>query len=129
MTEHKSVVLLVDDKEENLFSLENILMELPCEIITAQSGRKALEIMQQQPIACVLLDVQMPEMNGFEVAETMKQDETLSRIPIIFVTAVELSVEKAREAYDLGAECYLTKPLDIGEVRNKVTCYCQDDSG
>jgi len=121
----KPTILLVDDHEENLFSLKNILDESSYDIMTALSAEAGWEILKEHKIACILLDVHMPNMNGFELAAKMRDDEELSAIPIIFVTAVEIGSEKSKKGYDLGALDYLIKPLNPNLVRTKVDLYCQ----
>jgi|TARA_R110000868_G_scaffold138770_1_gene353161 DNA-binding response OmpR family regulator len=125
MSKIKPVILLVDDKEENLFSLKNILMDEDCEILTALSAKKGLDILRAQEIACLFLDVHMPEMNGFDMAKIIREDTKINMTPIVFVTAVELGSDKVKRGYDLGALDYLIKPLNPNLVRAKVDLYCQ----
>lgn len=125
MTEIMPTILLVDDKEENLFSLKNILMDSGCEILTALSAEEGLKFLRKQEIACLLLDVHMPNINGFEMAQQIRNDEKLKDTPIVFVTAVELGSDKIKTGYDLGALDYLIKPLNPNLVRAKVDLYCQ----
>lgn len=125
MSDLKPVVLLVDDKKENLFSLKNILMEIDCDILTALSAKEGLKILRSHSIACILLDVHMPEMNGFDMAKAIRQDKKLQDTPIVFVTAVEFGSKQVKKGYDLGALDYLIKPLNPNLVRNKVALYCQ----
>ena len=125
MTDIKPVILLVDDKEENIFSLKNILMDSDCKILTALSADEGMKILRQESIACLLLDVHMPKVNGFEMAQQIRNDEKLKDTPIVFVTAVELGSDKVKRGYDLGALDYLIKPLNPNLVRTKVDLYCQ----
>lgn len=125
MTKITPTILLIDDKQENLFSLKNILTELECEILTALSAKEGLKILHVQEIACLLLDVHMPEMNGFEMVQIIRNDKQLKNIPVVFVTAVEFGREQVKKGYDLGAIDYLIKPLNPNLVRNKVALYCQ----
>ena len=121
----KPNVLLVDDKEENLFSLKNILMDTNCEILTAISADDGMKILKTKPVACLLLDVHMPDKNGFEMLEEIRNDDVLKELPVVFVTAVEFGADKAKRGYDLGAMDYLTKPLNPNLVRAKVDLFCQ----
>lgn len=125
MNDEKPPVLLIDDKEENLFSLKSILSDSNCHVLTALSGRKGLSLLKSNNVACILLDVHMPEMDGFEVAANVKKNPRTKHIPIIFVTAIEISIEKVKQGYDSGALDYLIKPLSPNLVRSKVELYCQ----
>jgi DNA-binding response OmpR family regulator len=125
MTDTRPVILLVDDKEENLFSLENILMDSDCEIFKALSADEGMKVLREKEVACLLLDVHMPKKNGFEMAQEIRADEGLKDTPIVFVTAVELGSDKVKRGYDLGALDYLIKPLNPNLVRAKVDLYCQ----
>lgn len=125
MDNTKPAVLLVDDKEENIFSLKNILIDSDCTILTALSAAEGMDILKKESIACLLLDVHMPKVNGFEMAQQIRSDEKLKDTPIVFVTAVELGSDKVKRGYDLGALDYLIKPLNPNLVRTKVDLYCQ----
>ncbi|MBF0574003.1 MAG: response regulator, partial [Desulfamplus sp.] len=83
----KPKILIVDDIPENLFALEKILSKLDAQIIRASSGNEALALILDNEFALIILDVQMPEMDGYEVAEILKSNEKTENIPIIFVTA------------------------------------------
>lgn len=113
-------LLLVDDHEENLVALRAILASPEYRLVSATSGEQALAALLEQDFAVVLLDVVMPKMSGFEVANHMKQLERTRRIPILFLTAVATDVSQIYEAYAIGAVDYLIKPLDVRAVRAKV---------
>ena len=81
-------ILVVDDREENLFAMEKILKTLGCEIYKAHSGYEAMSFTLRHDFALILLDVNMPEMNGFELAEILRGHKKTKLIPIIFVTAI-----------------------------------------
>lgn len=121
----KATILLVDDKEENLFSLKNILIDCDCDILTATSAKEGLNVLRNTDIACLLLDVHMPEMTGFQMAQIIRDDKALKDTNIVFVTAVEFGSDKVKMGYDLGALDYLVKPLNPNLVRAKVDLYCQ----
>ena len=125
MTDITPMVLLVDDREENLFSLKNILMNSDCEIITALFADEGMKVLNKKEVACLLLDVHMPIVNGFEMAQQIRNNDKIKDTPIVFVTAVELGSDKVRRGYDLGALDYLIKPLNPNLVRTKVDLYCQ----
>ena len=118
-------ILLVDDRAENLLSLEGILEDLPVNIIKATSGNESLSLMLEYDFAVVLLDVQMPDMNGFEVAELMRSLERTRLIPIIFVTAINKDQHHVFNGYDKGAVDYMFKPLDPDIIRNKVNVFVE----
>ena len=122
-TENTINILIVDDKPENLISLENILQEKDVNIYKAQSGIEALELLLVHGFALAILDVQMPEMNGFELAELMRGKEKTKSIPIIFVTAGAIDAQHTFMGYDAGAVDFLYKPLDIRIVKSKVKVF------
>ena len=113
-------LLLVDDQPANLVSLEAVL---ECEgrtLLKAHSGQDALKILLKEDISLVLLDVQMPGMDGFEVAELMRQRKDTQTIPIIFVTAISKEKKYVFKGYQAGAVDYLFKPLDPLILTSKV---------
>lgn len=114
-------LLLVDDRQENLLALTALLDQPDYRCVTARSGRQALSILlDDQDFAVVLLDVQMPEMSGFEVARLMRQHERTRRIPIIFVTAAYQDLHDVHRGYGLEAIDYLLKPVDEVVLKSKV---------
>ncbi len=117
--EHPNI-LLVDDKIENLLALEVILKEFECNLIRATSGQQALRHVLEHEFALVLLDVQMPGMDGFEVAELMKSRQESKDIPIIFITAISKEHEYVMKGFDVGAVNYMYKPVDPDKLRSKV---------
>ena len=121
--EKKVNVLLVDDKMENLFALEKMLAEEDRVFHKATSGKIGLKLALNNDIALVLLDVQMPEMDGFEVARLLKSNPKTKNIPIIFVTAISKEIKYVLEGYDSGGIDYLFKPLDIEITRAKVNTF------
>ncbi|OJY26471.1 MAG: hypothetical protein BGO98_39730 [Myxococcales bacterium 68-20] len=116
-------ILLVDDHEENLVALRAILASPEYRLVSVTSGEEALSALLRDEFALVLLDVVMPKMSGFEVANHMKQLERTRRIPIVFLTAVATDIEQIYEAYSIGAVDYLIKPLDTRAVRAKVAVF------
>ncbi len=117
--------LLVDDLEENLLVLTALLRRDGLELLQARSGREALELMLQHEFALALLDVQMPEMDGFELAELMRGSERTRRIPIIFVTAGEHDRRRIFRGYDSGAVDFLHKPIEPRVLVNKAEVFFQ----
>ena len=104
-------ILIVDDRSENLLVLESILEPLSENIVKASSGNEALGLLFDYDFAVALIDVQMPDMDGFEVAEIMRSSERTCHIPIIFVTALSTEQKHIFKGYDSGAVDYLFKPI------------------
>jgi PAS domain S-box-containing protein len=116
-------LLLVDDRPANLLALQAIL-ELPgYRLVNASSGPEALEKVAREDFALILLDVAMPEMTGFDVADRLKKDERTRSIPILFLTAVATGLDEIYRAYKIGAVDYLIKPLNVDAVRSKVAVF------
>ena len=118
-------ILVVDDRLENLTAMVRLLERPDLEIMTAASGNEALALMLGEDLALVLLDVQMPGMNGFEVAELMRRNERTSRVPIIFVTAINKERRQIFTGYEAGAVDYLFKPVDPFILRAKVAVFLE----
>jgi signal transduction histidine kinase len=116
-------VLLVDDLQENLVALEALIRQPGRRIFTARSGEQALSLMLEHPFALAILDVQMPVMNGFELAELMRGTERTRGIPIVFVSAGGRELNYAFRGYESGAVDFLYKPLDPHAVRSKVNVF------
>jgi signal transduction histidine kinase len=113
-------LLLVDDQPANLAALEAILADLGQNLVRARSGQEALRHLLQQDFAAILLDVRMPDLDGFETAELVRGRERSRYTPIIFLTAYEGGEFPVRKAYSLGAVDYLVKPLVPEILRAKV---------
>ena len=122
---YKTNILLVDDRPENLLSLEALLQEPDLNIIKATSGNEALSLMLEHNFALVLLDVQMPDMDGFETAELMRSSERTKYVPIIFVTAINKEEKHVFKGYQTGAVDYLFKPLDQDILKGKVKVFLE----
>jgi len=116
-------VLAVDDRKENLLALEAILQGLPIEVHTVTSGEDALKRLLIDDYAVILLDAQMPGMDGFETAEQIKNREKTRHIPILFLTAVDYDAHLAFRGYQAGAVDYLTKPFDPWILRSKIKVF------
>lgn len=116
-------ILIVDDRKENLLATERVLRHLDAGILTANSGSEALSLVLRHRFALVLLDVQMPEMDGFETAMLMQDHESVRGIPIIFVTAISKEERYANQAAELGAVDYIFKPINPEILRSKVKVY------
>jgi two-component system sensor histidine kinase/response regulator len=118
-------ILVVDDRNENLFAMENILKVLDCEIYKAHSGNEALSLTLRHDFALILLDVNMPEMDGFELAELLRSNEETAQIPIIFVTAINKEDKSVFKGYESGAVDYLFKPVDTDILLSKVKVFLE----
>ena len=118
-------VLLVDDRPENLLSLEELLAGQGYELVKALSGNEALRLMLKQDFALVLLDVQMPQMDGFETAELMRANPKTRHIPIIFITAGMKDLKFQFKGYDAGAVDYLAKPIEPIFLQSKVRVFAE----
>ena len=118
-------VLLVDDLRENLVALEALIRQPGRRIFTARSGEQALSLMLEHPFALAILDVQMPSMNGFELAELMRGTDRTRAIPIVFVSAAGRELDYAFQGYESGAVDFLYKPLDPHAVRSKVNVFVE----
>jgi PAS domain S-box-containing protein len=116
----KPKVLLVDDRNDNLVAMQAVLAPLDCGVATASSGEEALKALLQDDYAVILLDVQMPGLDGFETARLIKARERTRDIPIIFVTAISTEQPHIHKGYAAGAVDYLFKPYDPEVLRAKV---------
>jgi PAS domain S-box-containing protein len=121
--EPRASILAVDDRPENLFALEAILEPLGHTVVRANSGEEALRQVLQQDFACILLDVQMPGMNGFETAQLIKSRERSRLTPIIFLTAISKDEAFIFEGYSVGAVDYMFKPFNPDILRSKVAVF------
>src|SRR6185369_14834193 len=113
-------VLLVDDRPENLLVMETILEDLGEKVICATSAREALRFLLTEDVALILLDVQMPGLNGFEFAELVRERERTQHTPIIFVSATSRDEQYVFKGYSLGAVDYITKPFEPEILKSKV---------
>jgi PAS domain S-box-containing protein len=120
-----AAVLLVDDREENLLALEAVLEPTGCRLVSARSGDGALRALLKDDFAVILLDVQMPGLDGFETAELIRARERSRSVPIIFVTAISKERHHVFRGYEAGAVDYLFKPLDPMVLRSKVEVFVE----
>jgi two-component system sensor histidine kinase/response regulator len=120
----KFTILLVDDRMENLLSLEQMLLAENRVFIQATSGNEALkQVLKNEDIGLIMLDVQMPDMDGFEVARLLKANPKTKDISIIFVTAINKEESHVLKGFEKGGVDYLSKPLDINVTRAKVDVF------
>ncbi|WP_423600427.1 hybrid sensor histidine kinase/response regulator [Roseateles sp. MS654] len=122
MTDQISV-LVVDDKPQNLLAMKALLADSGLEVLTAESGPAALELLLTQDVMLALLDVQMPGMDGFALAELMRGAERTRHVPIIFLTAGSQEGQRSFKGYEAGAVDFIYKPVDAHVLRSKVAVF------
>ena len=125
MSDGRANLLLVDDREENLLALEAILEPLGHRLVSVTASSDALKELLREDFACILLDVQMPEIDGFELATLIKQRKRSQHIPIIFVTALSKDEKLVYRGYSVGAVDYIFKPIDPDVLRSKVSVFVE----
>jgi two-component system, cell cycle response regulator len=113
-------ILIVDDRPENLLAMKGALEGMGYTIVTATSGQEALKLSLKQRFDLALLDVQMPNMDGFELAKLLRGKKETRDMQIIFITAISKEQKYIEHGYEVGAINYLFKPIDPDELRNKV---------
>jgi len=125
MADLKANILIIDDKQENLSALEKLLRHDAFNIISANSGNQALRQTLKYDFALIILDIQMPEMNGYEVAKLLKEHEETQFVPIIFVTAAYSDELHRVMGYETGAVDYIEKPIQDKILLAKVRIFVQ----
>jgi len=122
-------ILAVDDKKDNLISLSALLRSLipDCVVMTALSGVEGIEKARKELPDTILLDIQMPEMDGYEACSRLKADEQTRHIPIILLTAIKTDSKSRMKGRELGADAFLTKPLDEAELIAQVKAVCDKE--
>lgn len=123
MIDNLPKILVVDDQEMNIYAMEQVLKNIGAEIFTAQSGNEALSKILYHDFALILMDVQMPEMNGFEAAEIIRAHDSTKCTPIIFITAINKEQKYVARGYKTGAVDYLFKPVDPDILIAKVNFF------
>lgn len=121
----KVKILLVDDRSENLIALESVLANLGQEIVKVSSGTEALKCLLDDDFAVILLDVQMPDMNGFETAALIRARDRSRHTPIIFLTAIDKTDHHVTSGYSVGAVDYIVKPFDPVVLKAKVAVFVE----
>ena len=116
---NSSLILLVDDSEVSNFLMQSILEERGYSILTVTNGREALDLLKQEIPDLIILDIMMPEMNGFGVLESVKKFEETAKIPVIILTARN-NLKDQEKAISMGAADYMIKPIDIDDVVERV---------
>src|SRR6266436_2114886 len=118
-------ILLVDDRRENLLALEGILKSLNENLVKASSGSDALKYLLRNEVAVILLDVEMPDMDGFQTATLIREREKTRHTPIIFLTAISKSDIHVSQGYSLGGVDYIFKPFAPDVLKSKVSVFVQ----
>jgi signal transduction histidine kinase len=121
--ERRPTVLVVDDRPANLIAMRAVLSPLAVDVVEASSGEEALEAVATSTFAVALIDVQMPGMDGFQLAARLRQTPNGKELPIVFVSAVHRDERYVQEGYAAGAADYLTKPLDVDVLRARVHAF------
>ncbi len=111
-------ILVIDDNKDYLDILEDVLntYKPDYEVFTAQSGKEGIKLAAMEKPDVILLDIKMPEMDGYEVCMQLKQDEELKQIPVVFLTGIKTDLQDRIKGLALGGDAYLTKPVDTGEL-------------
>ncbi|MGB1296811.1 MAG: two-component system response regulator [Psychrobium sp.] len=125
MEHQRPKILLVDDRPENLFALEQTLKPLNASLTRAMSGEEALSQVLRQQFALILMDVQMPGMDGFEAVSLMRDYDDTKNVPVIFVTAISKERQFVEQGYESGAVDYLFKPIAPGVLLSKVKVFLE----
>ncbi|MDP8209556.1 MAG: response regulator [Candidatus Stygibacter australis] len=120
-------ILIVDDKRENLIALEQVLQELDVEIISVSSGNEALKATLNHEFALAILDVQMPEMDGYELAEYLRNEQLTKHLPMIFLSAIYSDELHVFKGYEAGGVDFVTKPYNPFYLNSKVKVFLQLD--
>ena len=122
-TSARPLVLVVDDQPENLRAIETALRRDDWELVLARSGREAQELLQRRPVAVALVDVQMPEMDGYELAELVRNLDRTRHLPIIFVAGGSREPQRVFAGYETGPVDFLYRPIDPHVLRSKVDAF------
>ncbi|MCX4187109.1 sensor histidine kinase [Methylophaga sp. OBS4] len=120
---NKPKILMVDDKPANLLALRRLLKDMPVELYEATNGNEALRLTLHHDFALALLDIQMPEMDGYELAELLRQEEKTARMPFIFISAIYTEHINIFHGYEKGAFSYIVKPFEPEILLNKVKLF------
>src|SRR3954452_6773698 len=123
MSYEEANVLVADDRSENVLALMEVLQPLGLNVVAAASGEEVFRQLLRHEFAVILLDVQMPVMDGFEIAAHIKRREKTRYVPIIFLSAVSLDQSDVFQGYEAGAVDYLTKPIAPWVVQAKVEAF------
>ena len=123
----KPKILIVDDRKENLIALRQVLRDVDAEVVDVTSGNQALAATLDHRFSLAILDVQMPQMSGYELAEYLREDQKTKHVPIIFLTAHSLDEQSVFQGYASGGIDYIVKPYDPEIMRGKVRLFLEMD--
>src|SRR5512136_3415420 len=123
MAEEKPKILTVDDRAENLYALERLLKNLDVEVIKALSGAEALNLTLEHDFCLAIVDIQMPEMDGYELVELLRSNEDTATLPAIFVSAIYSDEYHHRKGYEAGAVDFMSKPFVPEILLSKVKVF------
>ena len=121
----ESKILIVDDQENNRALMKATLRNVGAELLMAESGKKALQLLETNRVFLALLDISMPEMDGFELAENIRKNSKYSKLPLIFLTASHKEKEHLFKGYELGVVDYMVRPVNEKNLINKVTVFTE----
>jgi two-component system, NtrC family, sensor kinase len=121
----RASVLVVDDVDANLLAMDTLLSDMGCEVVLAKSGTEALRRLSKDEFAVMLLDVQMPEMDGYQVAQHARQNPATRDVPIIFLTAMHDNEDSVLRGYGSGAVDFIFKPINVRVLRSKVRIFLE----
>lgn len=121
----KPKLLAVDDRPENLLAIERLLADMPLELYRADSGNEALKLTLRHDFALALLDVQMPDMDGYELAEILRSEDKTARMPLIFVSAIYTDPIHVFKGYEKGAFSFITKPFEPLVLISKIEFFIE----
>ena len=115
-------ILAIDDQKDNLTTIKAVISNnIPdCEVLTALSGKEGLEVARNEQPDAILLDIIMPHMDGYEVCKRLKEDEATKCIPVVMITAIKTDAESRIRGLNLGADAFLSKPIDPAELSAQV---------
>jgi len=125
IADNKSYILIVDDTPANIVALEGLLEEIDCHVLKAESGNEALALCLRHPLACIFMDVQMPDMDGFEIARLIHDNKETAHVPIVLISAVQQDEADLVKGYESGAVDYMLKPINPYILRSKVRIFLQ----
>ncbi len=118
-------ILMVDDRPENLLALERLLKHMPIQLYKAKSGNEALKLTLHHDFALALLDIQMPDMDGYELAEILRSEEKSMKVPVIFISAIYTDHMSVFKGYEIGAFSFITKPFEPKVLLSKVAFFVE----
>ncbi|MCK5097060.1 MAG: response regulator, partial [Desulfobacteraceae bacterium] len=124
MSEHeKTKILVVDDRKANILAIEALLKEVEVEIVAAYSGDDALALVLEHEFALIIIDLEMPGLDGFKTAKTIRDNRKIKNTPIVFITDINQDTKHFFKGYELGGVDYIFQPIDPNVLKNKVKIF------